>query len=454
METTNYQQAALNHQRNGIEKFSERTWLWTAFFAIWILVGGYALYLQISKGHIVTGMRDNVVWGLFIVNFIFFIGLSYAGAIISGLFHLLNIKWAKPLIRLAQIMTLVSVIVGPVFILLCVGRFDRLHHLFIYPRLQSPMTWDVLAILTYFVGSVLFLYMSLIKDFAVYRDAKLNVPAWRQKLYKILAIGYRGAASQKRHLIISQNLLAIIIIPLSIMVSSILSWIFGMTLRPGWHSTIFGPYFVLGALYSGMGVLIIAMWMYRRVYKLQQYFTDKHFINLGYAMMILAAGYGYFTFSEYFTNWFGSAKWDSEVIDKLFNPAEYGWWTLFANLFGILVPIIIVALPFTRKKNWITGAAFLMVIALWIKRYLIIVPTLETPAIPMEDTRAAYVKYTATWPEWALTFAGIAFFFMAFMLIAKFVTVVPVSDLEDPSLSRHSKESETILPASENLQAI
>jgi molybdopterin-containing oxidoreductase family membrane subunit len=431
MELNSYQEEAFNYQRPTIEKFGIKNWVWTIFFLLWIAVGGYALYLQIAEGHSVTGMRDNVVWGLFIVNFIFFIGLSYAGAIIAGLLHLFRVSWGKPIIRLAQIMTVVSVVVGPIFILLCIGRLDRLHHLFIYPRLQSPMTWDVLAILTYFVGSVLFLYMALIKDFAVYRDANLNIPKWRQKIYKILAIGYRGGASQKRHLIISQNLLAIIIIPLSIMVSSILSWVFGMTLRPGWHSTIFGPYFVLGALYSGVGVLIVVMWAYRKMYKLENYFTDKHFINLGYFMMVLAAGYGYFTFSEYFTSWFGSAKWDSDVINKLFNTKEYGWWTLGANLLGILLPILIVALPKTRKPNWITLVAFLMVMALWVKRYLIIVPTLETPALPMQDTRMEYVKYTATWPEWALTFAGIATFLLCFTLFSKFVTIIPVSELED-----------------------
>jgi Ni/Fe-hydrogenase subunit HybB-like protein len=293
--------------------------------------------------------------------------------------------------------------------------------------------------------------MALIKDFAIYRDAKMNIPKWKQKLYKILALGYRGAASQKRHLIISQNLLAIIMIPLSIMVSSILSWIFGMTLRPGWHSTIFGPYFVLGALYSGCGVLIAAMWVYRKLYKLGDYFTDRHFINLGYVMMVLAAGYGYFTFSEYFTSWFGSAKWDNEVINKLFNPAEYGWWTLIANLFGIVVPILVVAVPKTRKPNLITLAAFLMVFALWIKRYLIIVPTLESPALPMQDTRAEYVKYTATWPEWALTFAGIATFFLFFTVISKFVTVVPVSGLEPHQQHDHSHDP--VVVKKEEIQA-
>jgi len=444
MELNTYQKEALHRQRPHLEKYGRRARAWTILYGLLILLGGYALYLQIARGHGVTGMRDNVVWGVYIVNFIFFIGISYAGAIIAGLLHLSKVPWGQPIIRLAQLMAIISVIVGPVFILLCVGRFDRLHHLFIYPRLQSPMTWDVVAILTYLVGTVLFLYMALIKDFAVYRDAGLSVPRWKQKLYKALALGYRGAASQKRHLIISQNLLAIILVPLAIIVASILSWIFGMTLRPGWHSTIFGPYFVLGALYSGCGVLIMAMWAYRRMYRLEKYYTEKHFTYLGYIMMVLAAGYGYFTFSEYFTSWFGSERWESELISKLFSPSEYGWWTLFANAAGILLPILIVAIPATRKPGWITAGAAIMVIAMWVKRYLIIVPTLETTLLPMQDTRTEYVRYTATWPEWALTIAGVATFLLFFTIMSKFVTMVPVSGLEETNHRHHETEQPKI----------
>jgi molybdopterin-containing oxidoreductase family membrane subunit len=313
--------------------------------------------------------------------------------------------------------TVIAIIIGPIYILLCVGRFDRLQHLFIYPRLQSPITWDVLAICTFFTGSVIFLYLALIKDFAIYRDAKLNIPKWKQKLYKILAIGYRGTDSQKRHIRRSTNLMAIMIVPLVIIVSSVLSWIFGMTLRPGWHSTIFGPYFVLAAIYSGTGVLITAMWVYRKMYGLQSYLTDKHFIYLGYIMMVLGAAYGYFTFSEYLTGWFASEKWEGEVLEKLFNPAKYGWWFMFSNVAGILIPIAIVAIPKTRTPNLIALVSLLMVIAMWVKRYLIIVPTLESPLLPMQDTRIEYVKYTATWVEWALTFGGIATFFLFFTLM-------------------------------------
>jgi Ni/Fe-hydrogenase subunit HybB-like protein len=447
MELNKYQQEVFDHQRANIEKFGKRAWMWTIFYLLWIGVGGYALYLQISKGHEVTGMRDNVVWGLYIANFIFFIGISYAGAVISGILHILKVEWRKPIIRIAEMITVVATIIGPVFILLCVGRLDRLHHLFLYPRLQSPIIWDVLAIGTYFTGSVIFLYLALIKDFAIYRDAKLNVPKWKQRLYKALSLGYRGTVSQKKHISISMNLMAIIIIPLAIIVHSVLSWIFGMTLRPGWHSTIFGPYFVLAAIYSGTGVLIMAMWVYRKMYNLKSYITDKHFVYLGYIMMILGAGYGYFTFSEYLTGWFGSQKWDNEVISKLFNLSEYGWWFLFANVAGILFPILVVAIPKTRKPNMIAIASLFMVAALWIKRYLIIVPTLETPLVPMQDIRPEYVNYQATWVEWALTLAGIATFFLFFTVISKFVTVIPISEFSDKEKTLVPAKEKEIIPA-------
>jgi len=153
-------------------------------------------------------------------------------------------------------------------------------------------------------------------------------------------------------------------------------------------------------------------------------------------MLVLGAAYGYFTFSEYLTGWFGSEKWENEVLHKLFSPSEYGWWFLFANVCGILLPIFTVAFPKTRKPGWIALASLFMVMAMWVKRYLIIVPTLESPLLPMQDTRMDYVHYSPTWVEWALTLAGIATFFLFFTLMSKFVTIIPISEFAD-------KEKET-----------
>ena len=409
-----------------ITQWSLKEKLWIGFWSIVFLVGLYALYVQITEGHSVTGMRDNVVWGLYIANFIFFIGISYAGAIISGFLHLFHVEWRKPIIRIAELITVIATIIGPLYILLCVGRLDRLDHLIIYGRLQSPITWDVLAISTYLIGSIIFLYLALIRDFAILSRADLDVSNWKKKLYKFFSLGFTNSPEQRKKLEQATTVLALLIIPTAIIVHSVLSWIFGMTLRPGWHSTIFGPYFVLAAIYSGTGVLVIAMWAFRKLYKLEKYIVEKHFVYLSYLLMVLAAGYGYFTFSEYLTDWYSSEKWSSELIEKLFNLKEFGWWFYFANFGGILLPLIVLAIPKMRNINTITAVSAVLVFAMWVKRYLIIVPTLETTLLPMQDTRMEYVHYSATWVEWALTFAGIAMFFLMFKLASKFVPIVPV----------------------------
>ena len=422
----------LQHFAPQIEKVSTKAKLLIGVLLVFIAIGLVALFQQIFIGHIVTGMRDNVIWGLYIVNFIFFIGISYAGAILSGMLYLFNVSWRRPIVRISGLLTIAAGIIGPVFILLCIGRLDRLPNLFLYARLQSPIFWDVMAISTYLVGAFLYLYLTLIRDFAIYSEAEvLNLPTWKRKIYKTLSLGYNGKEEQRKQLKISTQLLAIIMVPLVIIISSVLSWIFGMTLRPGWHSSIFGPYFVIASILTGVGVIISLMWVLRWYYKLHNYLTHQHFRNMGYIMLLLAAAYGYFTFSEFLTGWYGSEKWDSEVLHKLFSLEEYGWWFLFSNLFAIVVPILVVSIPGLRKPGPISLAALLMVFAMWIKRFLIVVPTLETPLLPVQDTREAWVHYTATWQEWALTFAGIATFLLIYLVFSRWVTIIPVSDYID-----------------------
>jgi len=409
-----------------LETISKKGIALIGFLSLIILFGLYCLYIQISQGHIVTGMRDNVVWGLYIVNFIFFIGISYAGALISGILHLLRVPWRTPIIRMAEMITVISTMIGPAYILLCIGRLDRLPNLLLFGRIQSPIIWDVIAITTYLSGSIIFLYLAMIRDLAILRDNPVKVARWRNPVYRFMAVRYKDTTKQKELLNVSTDLLSIVIIPLAILVHSVLAWIFGMTLRPGWHSTIFAPYFVIAAVYSGTGVLIMVMWVFRKVYSLQTQITKIHFNYLGIIMIILGALYGYFTFSEYLTSWYGSIKWDMEVLFRLFSPSEYFLQFVFAVFIGVLVPIVIVTVPRFRNINSIAFAALIAVLALWVKRYLIIIPTLETPLLPIHDLRPEYVHYSATWVEWGLTFAGIALFILLFYLFSKFIPILPV----------------------------
>lgn len=422
----------LEEFRPELEKISIR---WIILFGVCLVilaVGIYGLIRQITQGHVVTGMRDNVVWGVYIVNFIFFMGLSYAGALVSGSLHLFRSSWRKPIIRMAELITVISLVIGPFFIFFCIGRLDRLYFLFTHPRIQSPITWDVVAITTDLVGCFIYLYLSFIEDFAILRDySELKVPNWRKKMYRILALGYRGTPTQKKAIKTSKDIMAAMVIAIAIIVYSVLAWIFGVTLQPGWHSTIFGPYFVIAAVFSGTGLLIILMWIFRKIYHLEQYITKKHFVNVGMLLLIVSAFYGYFTFSDYLTKWYGSVKMDSILIDKLFT--DFFKLFIYANYVGILIPIIIVGFKKLRTINNITIGAVISVTALWVNRYIIVIPTLETPFLPIQDSRPEWTYYSPTWIEWALTFAGVAVFCMLFMLASKFVPIISVSEMtEDP----------------------
>jgi molybdopterin-containing oxidoreductase family membrane subunit len=415
-----------------LETPSRQWYMWVIILSIIVLFGVYALIRQIQEGQIITGMRDNAVWGIYTANFIFFMGLSYAGALVSCSFQLLRIQWAKPLLRIAELITVSTLIVGAPYILFCLGRLDRIHYLFMYGRIQSPITWDVIAISTDLVFCAAFLYFTHIRDFAKLRDMEgLKVAKWRKKLYAILALNYRGTPPQKKYLHQAHDIMAAIIIPTAVIAYSLLSWLFGMSLKPGWHSTIFGPYFVVTAAYSGVALLIIIMWLYRKSRKLEDYITNKHFNYMAFGLVLLTMVYGYFTFSEYITDWYNQTSQMSALLWKFTDMSQYGALQLFHVVFTMFVPLIILGLPWFRSINSITIVSLFIVIALWIKRYLIVVPPLETPFIPIQDVRPEFVQYSMTWIEIALTVSGIALVVLIFTIASKIAPIIPVAEVED-----------------------
>ena len=394
-----------------------------------ILIGLVAFVLQVINGHEVTGMRDNVVWGIYIINFIFFVCLSYSGAFISGILHFFKTPWKNSVSRIVEIITVLSLIIGPIFILLCIGRLDRLHYLFIYPRIQSPITWDIIAIITDLIGCFIYLYLTFIPDLAMLRDNSEGASNWRRKLYKFLAIGYQDTPTQRETLHKITRTMSAMIIVLAIVAYTVLAWIFSLTLQPGWNSTIFAPYFIIAGLYSGVGVIIISMYIIRKYFKLDHYIRKIHFIGAGIVLLVISLLFGYFTFSEYFSRWFSHKVQDINLLNTLFN--KYFWEFIFANYIGVLVPIAILFFKKFRTIKSITFAAVIAVLGLWLNRYLIVVPTLETPYIPIQDTRPEFIHYSATWIEWALSFAGIAAFILFFILIMRLVPIIPMSGIID-----------------------
>lgn len=414
-----------------LEKTSMLSKIWMGALVAIILVGIYAFFLQLIYGHEVTGMRDNVVWGVFIVNFIFFVCLSYSGAFISGILHFFNTPWKNAVSRIVEMITVLSLMIGPIFILLCIGRLDRLHYLFMYPRIQSPITWDIIAIMTDLVGCIIYLWLTFIPDLAILRDSseELDIPTWKKKLYKILAIGYQDTKSQRDRLHKITKTMSVMVIVLAIVAYSVLAWIFSLTLQPGWNSTIFAPYFIIAGLFSGVAIIIITMYLVRKFFKLQNYIRKMHFKVGGIILLVFALLYGYFTFTEYFSKWFSHKASDTSILNTLFT--SYFWQFVLANYIGVLVPVVILFYKKFRTIKLITFASVVAVLGIWLNRYLIVVPTLETPFIPIQDTRPEYIHYTATWVEWAMTFAGVAGFLLLFTLIAKLVPIIPISGIID-----------------------
>ncbi|MBI9041763.1 NrfD/PsrC family molybdoenzyme membrane anchor subunit [Lutibacter sp.] len=421
-----------------LEKTTKVSKIWMGILVAIILVGIYAFFLQLFKGHEVTGMRDNVVWGVYIINFIFFVCLSYSGAFISGILHFYNTPWKNSVSRIVEIITVLSLIIGPIFILLCIGRLDRLHYLFLYPRIQSPITWDIIAIMTDLVGCFIYLYLTFIPDLAILRDHSEDAPKWRQKLYKFLAIGYQDTTEQRETLHKITKTMSAMIIALAIVAYSVLAWIFSLTLQPGWNSSIFAPYFIIAGLYSGISVIILAMYLIRKYYNLEHYIRKVHFVSAGIILLILSLLYGYFTFSEYFSRWFSHKIHDTNLLNTLFT--RYFWQFVLANYVGVLVPVVILFFKKFRTIKSITFASVIAILGLWLNRYLIVVPTLETPYLPIQDTREEFVHYTATWVEWSLSFAGVAAFILFFILIMKLVPIIPMSGIIDQEREAFNKK--------------
>ncbi len=413
-----------------LEKTSLLAKIWISLLIVIVSIGVYAFILQFLNGHEVTGMRDNVVWGIYIINFIFFVGISYSGAFIAGILHYFKTPWKNSVLRIVEIITVLSLIIGPIFILLCIGRLDRLHYLFLYPRIQSPITWDIIAIITDLIGCFIYLFLTFVPDLAILRDSPdLKVPNWQKKVYKFLAIGYQDTPTQRERLHKITKIMSAMIIAMAIVAYTVLAWIFSLTLQPGWNSSIFAPYFIIAGLYSGVGVIIISMSVIRKIFKLEKYLRFVHFVGAGVVLLVLSLLYGYFTFSEYFARWFSHKSHDTNLLNTLFT--RYFWEFIAANYIGILIPIVILFFKKLRTIKSITFAAVIAVLGLWLNRYLIVVPTLETPYLPIQDSRAEFVHYSATWIEWSLSFAGIAAFLLLFTLIIKFIPIIPISGILD-----------------------
>jgi len=403
-------------------------WFAVAVAGSMVLAGVFAFSYQVYHGLGVWGLNWPVFWAFDITNFVFWIGISHAGTLISAILRLANASWRRPVTRCAEAITVFALSIGAIIPICHLGRpwlffwlvpYPSERH--IWPNFRSPLLWDFVAILTYLSGSSLFLLLPMIPDAGAARDL---VKGWRKHLYSLISLGWEGTPKQWHRLESAMHIMAIAIIPVAVSVHTIVSWDFAMTPVPGWHSTIFGPYFVVGAIFSGVAGLILAMALLRKFLHLEDYLEPIHFDHLGKLLLTFSLLWVYFTFAEHITAWYGNDVAEMNVLwATIRGPFAPLFWTMVVCNFIIPFPLLAI-----KRLRTITGtciASCTIVIGMWLERFLIIVPTLETKFLPY-----SWGTYSPTWVEITLTVAGFGMMALLYLVFSKLVPMISMWELE------------------------
>ncbi len=400
----------------------------------WALAGGLAALVglaivayitQLMSGLGSAGYTDKGFWGIYEANLVDFIGVSYGGALVSAILRLTQAKWRAPITRLAESMAVFSLIVGAAFAVVHLGRPDRMWRLLWFPHGSSPIIWDFIAVMTYMVATFIFLYLPLIPDLAVLRDRRDVASGWRRRMYSLLSLRWHGRGAQRRLLSQSTTAIAILIIPIAVLVHSVLSWAFAVNSRPGWNSTIFAPYFVVAALYSGVALVILVVAGFRRAYRLESFIGSKHFHYLGFLMATLGLLYLYMTFTEMLSEGYALNEETTPLLTALLvgRYAPYFWLFVIG---GGLIPVALVALKWTRTIPGIVTASALVVFGMWLKRLVIVVPAAENPLIS-----GPWGSFHLSWVSIAITVGGAAAIPLFMMLFFKWFPILPMYEMEE-----------------------
>ncbi len=350
-----------------MESMHTTSWKFWVVFAILSVVVAWGLFFSwgkmIMEGLGIAGVNRPSYWGIFLVNTVFWIGISHAGTFISAILRVFKAEFRRPFTRAAELMTTFGLVQAGFSIFMHMGRVWVSYWLMPYPNerglwpnFHSPLSWDLLAITTYLLSSTMYLFLPLIPDLAMARDKSTG---WRKTFYKILALGFRGTEGEWTHLRNAMNIFAFAIIPVMFSVHTIVSWDFAAATRPGWNSTIFGPYFVVGALHSGMGAVIMVLAVVRATMKNMKYFIrPEHFEAIGKLMLIISMTWAYFFFNDYMVQWYGGDKWTQQLL-HFHEAGPLGWMWFAMLIFNVAIPWAValeskVALqPVDRLHGWL-----------------------------------------------------------------------------------------------------
>ena len=396
-------------------------WRWAIVMVAITLWGAFAYYYQLRHGLGATGLNTPEYWGIYIICFVFFIGISHAGTLISAILRVAHAEWRRSITRSAEFITVLVIGFGAIQPVLDLGRPDRVLNVILYPQAVSPLLWDIMSIGLYLTASSIYLYIPMIPDLARIRDLGLRP----RPLYWFLAIGYRDTPAARHTLERIIAVLAVMVIPIAVSVHTVIGWIFALTLRPMWHSAIFGPYFVVGAIFSGIAALIIAMAILRRVYKLEDYFKDIHFNHMGLLLLVMAVLWFYFTLAENITVWYGGEEAElATLYSKLIGEFAVPFWLMVALC--SFIPFGLMAFRATRNVAGTTVASVAVVIGMWLERFNIVVPTSLHPRVDMPA-----LHYFPSWVELSIMAATFSGFILVYMIATKFFPIVSIWEIQE-----------------------
>ncbi len=430
---TNYGNSARERWSNDVRRAAmrptigptSRSWrVSVILLGLVVLAGILAWLYQLKHGLGSAGYNDQAFWAVYIADVIAFIGVSYGGAVISAILRLTGQSWRAPLTRLAEGTALITVLIGAMFIFPHLGRPERFWEILVYVNTSSPLFWDFIAIGTYVLATIIFFYLPLIPDLASVNKMLGSADRpMRYRTYRALSLNWIGNERQRRLLHGVMSLIALIIVPLAVSVHSVLSWAFATTSRPGWNESVFPPYFVIAALYSGTALVIVVAAAFRKGYHLERFLTKRHFVRLGYIMAALGLVYAYLTLADLLPDGYTgiTAGWISQTVTGRYAIA---FWVYV--IVGEVLPVALVAIKRTRNIAGMTVASASVVIALWVKRIVIVLPSATQPLIASH-----WGTYHFTWVSITITLAGVAAIPLGLMILFRFIPVMSIDEMEE-----------------------
>ena len=413
-----------------VESKAPKTWfllLALAFSGLLMLLGsiGYLVWEGIG----IWGLNIPVGWGFAIINFVWWVGIGHAGTLISAILYLFRQRWRTSINRFAEAMTIFAVICALIFPAIHVGRIWVIYFVFpvpnqmaMWPNFRSPLLWDFFAVGTYFTCSLLFWYVGLIPDLATIRDRATK--RVKKIIYGIFALGWHGGNRQWRHYELAYLILAGISTPLVLSVHSIVSTDFATSILPGWHTTIFPPYFVAGAIFSGFAMVMTLVIICRKAFGLQSIITMNHLDKMNKVILLTSLMVGYSYLTEFFTSWYSGNPYEIfATINRAFGPYWWSYWIMLTC--NVVVPQAFWFKKARTSVAWMFIASILINVGMWFERYVIVI-TLYRDYLP-----SAWGWYWPTIWDWMTFIGSFGLFFTAFLLFIRWLPMIAISEVKN-----------------------